>query len=161
MIFAALLFLIFLPIRARSAQNGAVAPSFSLVDRTGQTISLEHFKGKIIFLGFWGTWCAPCREELPALDKLYAKYRKAGLEVIGISIKSSRSDVEKFLRNVPVNFHILLDGDDKAGDAYRVSSLPTGFLIDKNGVIRYKHMGFGDEFLPLYEKEIVELLKEK
>ena len=149
------------PLTALAANAGTAAPSFNLEDLNGSSVTLEQFKGKVVFLDFWGTWCAPCKEEMPELDKLYNKYRKEGFEVIGVSINGSRPDIEKFLQKVPVGFHILIDDKDRAGDAYRVSSLPVGFIIGKDGIIRHKHMGFGSEFLPMYEKEIIELLKQK
>lgn len=150
-----------LPLSSFSGQGqiGTAAPDFSLADLNGKAVTLKQFKGKVVFLTFWESWCTPCRDELPELDALYARYGKDGLEVIGISTETSRSGMVKFLQKVPVTFKVLIDENGAAGDAYRVSGLPTGFIIGRDGVIRHKHVGFGKEFLPMYEKEIVEQLK--
>jgi peroxiredoxin len=158
--FLVIMVLLSFPLASFAGKVGTTAPDFSLEDLNGNKVRLEQFKGKVVFLVFWGTWCAPCREELPELDKLYTNYRKQGFEVIGVSVNASRSDVTKFLQKIPVGFQILLDKKDEAGDAYRVSSLPIGYLIGKDGTIRHQHMGFGPEFIPEYEKEIQELLKQ-
>jgi peroxiredoxin len=160
-IFSTLILLTILPVYSYSGQVGSMAPPFSLVDLTGKTVSLEHLKGKVVFLDFWAPWCAPCKEELPELDKLYRKYGKDGFEVVGISMDTSQAGVSKFLAKVPVTFLVLIDVKGDVSDAYRVSSLPTGFIISKDGTIRYRHLGFGSDFLPIYEKEIEELLKSK
>ena len=136
------------------------APSFTLTDVSGETVSLNGFRGKIVFLIFWAAWCAPCREELPELDRLYKKHKNEGFEVIAVSVDASESDVENFLRKFPISFPVLLDKRGTVSDAYRVSGLPVGFLIGRNRMIRYIHRGFGRESLPIYDKEIEDLVKQ-
>jgi peroxiredoxin len=160
-IIAAYILLLLFPHAAFSAQVGSPAPSFSLKDLQGNTVNLSDFEGKVVFLDFWALWCAPCREELPELDSLYKKYRKDGFEVVGICLDTSQQRVTKFLQKVPVTFQILIDKKGDAAEAYRFSGLPAGFLIGRDGAIKHKHMGFGREFLPLFEKEITELLKQE
>ena len=155
-----LLLLIMLPAFAYSSQAGTVAPDFSLGDLSGKPFTLKQFKGKVVFLDFWAPWCDPCREELPVLDALYKKYGKEGLEVIGVDIDDSEKRAAEFFQKVPVTLTILIDRKAAVRRDYRIRTLPTAFIVGKDGVIRYVHMGFGKEFLQMYEKEIVELLKQ-
>jgi peroxiredoxin len=157
---AAFILVIIAPGYAYAGQIGAKAPSFALPDLNGRTISLEQFKGKVVFLDFWAPWCIPCKQELPELDKLYKTYRKDGFEVIGISIDSSEKNVAAFLQKLPLSVYILIDAKNEVSDAYRVSSLPTGIIIGRDGVIHRVHKGFSIESLPIYEKEIDALLKQ-
>jgi len=150
-----------LPIFANAGQVGTSAPDFSLMDVNGKLVTLRQLRGKVVFLDFWAPWCDPCREEFPALDALYKKYSKDGLEVIGIDIDSSEKFAAKFLEKVPVAFSVLMDKKGNVRREYNFRTLPTAFIIDKDGVIRYVHMGFGKEFLQMYEKEIKELLKQQ
>jgi peroxiredoxin len=160
-IVSALILLIMFPISSYSGQIGTVAPAFSLVDLNGKVVALEQFKGKVVFLNFWALWCGPCKEELPELDALFRKYREEGFDVIGVSVDPSGENVARFLQKKPVSFTILIDKKGDVADAYLFSSLPTGFIIGRDGTIKYKHMGFGKEFLPIFEKEITGLLKQE
>jgi peroxiredoxin len=159
-IISVLILIFFVPLHSYSGQIGTVAPAFNVVDLNGRTISLEQFKGKVVFLDFWAPWCRPCKQELPELDKLYKKFRQDGLEVIGISVEPSEKNLAAFLKKYPLSVHIVIDKKNEVSEAYHVSTLPTGFIIGKDGVIHRVHKGFGMEFLPQYEKEIVELLKQ-
>lgn len=156
----ALILVFMLPAYSYSGQIGTTAPAFRVLDVHGNEITLEQFQGKVVFLTFWAPWCIPCKEELPELDKLFKKFGNDRFVVIGIAMGSSAADISKFLQKVSVTFPVLLDTKNDISDAYRVSSLPVGFIISKDGVVRYKHMGFGSEFLPVYEKEITDLLKQ-
>ncbi len=123
-------------------------------------ISLEHFKGKVVFLDFWAPWCIPCRQELPELDALYKKYGSDRFEVIAVSMDPSEKNTAAFLRKFPLSVHVVVDVRNEVSDAYRVTSLPTGFIIGRDGVIKYQHKGFQSEDRVVYEKEIDELLKQ-
>jgi len=158
-ILIALLFAVTLPVFANAGQVGTSAPDFNLVDVNGKVVTLKQFRGKVVFLDFWAPWCDPCREELPALDALYKKYSNDGLEIIGIDIDSSEKLLTEFLQKVPVTFTILIDKKNVVRRGYSFRTLPTAFIIGKDGVIRYMQMGFGKEFLQMYDKEIDGLLK--
>jgi peroxiredoxin len=147
------------PVYASSGQIGTMAPAFCLVDLNGRMVTLSQLKGKVVFLDFWAIWCISCREELPELDRLYMKFREEGFTVIGISVDASQAGVAAFLKKVPVTFPILIDQKGDVAEAYRFSGLPAGFLIDRDGIIRKQYKGFAMDLLPLYEKEISDLLK--
>lgn len=157
---AILLLMITAPAFANASQVGTVARDFSLPDLTGKTINLQTFKGKVVLLDFWQPWCEPCREEFPALDALYKKYRNDGLEVIGINLDDSETRLHEFLQKVPISFTILIDKKDRTRKSYHLEILPSAFIVGKDGVIRYVHIGYHKEFLQMYENEIVELLKQ-
>jgi thiol-disulfide isomerase/thioredoxin len=150
-----------LPIGAIAGQVGTPAPDFTLSDLKGNAFTLKQFRGKVVFLDFWTPWCDPCREEFPALDALYKKYRNDGLEVIGIDIDDSEKLAAEFLQKIPVAFTILIDKKGISRRAYSFRMLPTAFIIGRDGVIRNVHMGFGKEFLQTYETEIAKLLKQQ
>ncbi len=149
-----------LPVFANASQIGTSASDFSLIDVNGKVVTLKQFRGKVVFIDFWAPWCDICREELPALDALYTKYSNDGLEIIGIDIDSSEKRLTEFLQKVPVAFTILVDKKSVIRKGYNLRTLPTACIIGKDGVIRFVHMGFGKEFLQMYEKEIAELLKQ-
>jgi peroxiredoxin len=153
------LLLLALPVGTIAGQVGTSAPDFTLSDLKGNAVTLKQFRGKVVFLDFWAPWCDPCREEFPALDALYRKYHNVGLEVIGIDIDDSEKLVTEFLQKVPVAFTILIDKKGIGRRAYSFRMLPTAFIIGRDGVIRNVHMGFGKEFLQMYEAEITDLLK--
>jgi len=157
----ALLLVLTVPVFADAGQVGTSAPDFSLVDVNGEVVTLKQFRGKVVFLDFWAPWCDPCREELPALDALYKKYGNEGLEIIGIDIDSSESLLTEFIQKVPVTFTILIDKKGVIRKEYNFRTLPTAFIIGKDGVIRYMQMGFGKEFLQMYDGEIEKLLKQQ
>lgn len=154
------LFLLLFPLAANSAQVGKPAPAFSLKDLKGNIVTLESFKGKVVFLDFWTPWCIPCKEEMPEMEALYKKLGDKGFEIVGIAVDASEKTILQFLRKIPLSYAILLDDKGMASDAYRCSNLPTAFIIGRDGIIHYLHKGFGIEFLPLYEKEVMELLKQ-
>jgi peroxiredoxin len=150
-----------LPANAYPVRVGEIAPPFELADTTGNKVSSQVLKGKVVILVFWATWCRQCQTELPELDILYKKYHKDGIEVIGISLDSSAVRLARFLEKIKPSFRVLHDEKGTAANAYRVSGIPSGFIIDRDGVASRRIMGFGRELLPLYEQSINELLKQQ
>ena len=158
---AALLLAILLPTSAIASQVGSTAPDFSLSDLTGKPVSLQQFKGKVVLLDFWAPWCDLCREELPKLEALYKQRGKDGFEIIGIGIDTSEPQVTEFLQKAPVTFTISIDKKSNVRRAYNFRTLPTTFIIGRDVVIRYVHLGYSNGYLQMYEKEIDELLKQQ
>jgi len=127
---------------------GSPAPTFELKDLSENKVSLSDFKGKVVLINFWATWCIPCREEMPSLNRLFNRFKKRGFVVLGISINSPKRSVEAFLKEVPVDFHILLDRSSKVSRDYRVFAYPTTFLIDRRGRLRERFIGETDWTAP-------------
>jgi len=135
---------------------GQAAPDFTLKDLNGNRVSLSDFKGKVVVLNFWATWCGPCREEMPHIDVLYQKYKDQGLVVIGINAERNHEKVEEFAK-AKVSYTVLLDGE-RQGREYGVTGIPSTFYIDKRGVVRHHDVGFGPGKEKEIEQKIVELL---
>lgn len=117
-------------------------PKFDLKDIQGKNISSDTFKGKVLLINFWATWCGPCKQEIPDLVKLHNHYREKGLEVISIAVSSgSPKDIDKFAKSMRINYSILI-GDPKVLRAFgNVSMLPTTFIVDRNGQIQQMFIG--------------------
>lgn len=138
---------------------GQNAPDFNLKDINGEQVSLSSFKGKVVLLNFWATWCPPCKEELPALNRLQQALKNKGFVVIAVSTDRSASDAREFIRKNPANFIIALDSNlDVSKNLYKVFMIPSTFLIDKRGIIVKRYFGVQDWAGKKMLKEIEVLL---
>jgi peroxiredoxin len=134
------------------------APDFALKDMSGRTVSLTALKGKVVLLNFFATWCPPCRAEMPSFNRLYRSLKQRGLEVVAVSSDRSINDIKDFLEKNKVDFPVLFDTDRGTTKQYRVFSMPTTFLINKNGVIVEKFYGEYDWTEPETRGKIEKLL---
>lgn len=137
-----------------------VAPGFSLLDPDGNTVNLNSYRGKVVLLTFWTTWCASCRAELPDLEALHNKFFKDGFTVLSVCVEPSAAIVTGYLHHHPVSFPVLIDQRGEVADTYRLSGFPASFILGKDGLIRHKHLGYEKKDLALYAKEIIDLLKQ-
>lgn len=144
--------------QAWPATIGDPAPNFSLPALSGQATSLDEFKGKVVLLNFWASWCTPCQEELPELQKIYQKYRERGFEVLGVNIDKKQANAEKFVQRLGLSFPVVLDPESATIRAYRGRSMPISYLVDRQGTIRRLFFGFNRNKLPDMEAGIVEAL---
>jgi len=145
-----------------AATDGSVpAPAFTLSSRAGGEVSLADLKGQVVMINFWASWCGPCRQEFPALDQIYAKYKPMGFTLVAINVESEKADAEKFLATTPASFPILFDPDNKVSGSYGVSAMPTTVLVDRQGRVRWLHRAYkpGDE--AKYIEQIRAALREK
>lgn len=152
---------ILVPLPAFAVNAGDVAPGFSLHDVNGSIVALNSFKGMVVYLTFWATWCPSCKEELPDLNTLQQKYADKEFTVLSICIESSDSIVANYLKKHPVIFPVLIDKEGAAAEAFRFSGLPASFMVGKDGRIRYKHSGYDKGSFTLIEREITELLNNR
>jgi peroxiredoxin len=121
------------------------APDFIIENLRGGDARLEDYKGSIVLLNFWATWCMPCRAEMPSMETLWQKYKGQDFVIVAISIdEGSKKRVEKFIEILDLSFPVLLDPESKVNDLYRVSNMPTSFLIDRNGKIISRIVGSDD-----------------
>ena len=124
---------------------GYLAPDFSLPSLGGQTVRLSDLRGKAVLLNFWATWCAPCRLEMPTMDKAYQEYKSRGLEVLAVSLDAgSNSVVKNFMQELKLDFPVLSDPDMEVLRLYRMVGIPASFLIDKQGIVRHREVGYRD-----------------
>ena len=136
----------------KNSNQALIAPDFTLADLDGNWVSLSELKGKVVLLNFWGTWCGPCRREIPAFIKLTEKYKKDGLEIVGITLTSGPPErIQSFSDKWGINYTLLTDieGNEtqvvtaKYGQAtrQRITGIPTTFIIDREGYIRQRYVG--------------------
>jgi peroxiredoxin len=135
---------------------GKKAIEFTLSDVNGEEVALQSFRGKVVLLNFWATWCGPCREEL--LDRMQEKFRQRGLAIVAVTVDNELENVRGFLKKYDLKLQALWDRRKKVADAYKVEKMPSSYLIDRNGVIRFVHRGYSPEELKRIEAEIDELL---
>jgi len=121
------------------------APGFSLPDRSGKEVSLGRLRGKVLLVNFWATWCQPCREELPALQAIWRRYRHLGLVVLGVSAdKGDQGIVSDYADRIGIDFPILLDPSGDVRNQYEVIGLPMSYLIGRDGRFSGRVIGFRD-----------------
>jgi peroxiredoxin len=135
-----------LPASGASSASGP-APQFTLDSRGGSKISLAQYKGQVVMLNFWASWCGPCRQEMPLLEDIYKKYNKLGFTLIGVNVEPDSKAADDWLKQTPVSFPVLYDKDSKVSRLYDVSGMPSTVIIDRKGNLRYVHHGYkpGDE----------------
>ncbi|MBF0488027.1 MAG: TlpA family protein disulfide reductase [Nitrospirae bacterium] len=139
--------------------TGPIAPDFTLKSINGGDVSLSSYKGKVILLNFWATWCPPCRDEMPSLNRLYLKYKDSGLVVLAVSTDGSSKVVERFMADNHLDFPVLMDSGMKISKhKYRVNAQPATFIISKDGKIVNKYFGSVNWMDDTVQKEIMSLL---
>jgi len=142
--------------KPRSAASGNLAPDFTVIDLDGHKLTLSDFKGKVVLLNFWATWCAPCRSEIPHFVEMQNKYGPQGFQVIGISMDDDAKPVREFYQEYKLNYPVAV-GDDKLAERYGgVLGLPINFIIDREGRIYAKHLGATD--VSVFDQQVQELL---
>jgi len=114
---------------------------FNLLDLTGKRVILSGLKGKIVFLNFWATWCSPCREEMPSMQKLYARFKDKDFAMVAVSLNEPASAVKNFFKDYNLTFTALLDSDGELMSPYGIRGIPNTFIIDRDGTIIGKAFG--------------------
>jgi peroxiredoxin len=122
-------------------QLGKEAPDFTLTNLDGETVRLSSLKGQGVFINFWGTWCEPCKREMPYMEAQYQKMKDEGIEILAINIAESHLVASSFSERLGLTFPILLDKDRTVMNRYGVTFLPSSFFIDSNGKVVANHVG--------------------
>ncbi|SDN58706.1 Thiol-disulfide isomerase or thioredoxin [Tenuibacillus multivorans] len=132
------------------------APNFNLTTLNGEEIELKDLQGKGVLVNFWSSWCGPCKNEMPEIQKVYDFYKSQGLEVLAVNYGESKETIQNFLEDHPtLNFTILLE-DDQVSEKYMIANLPTTYFINKDGEIVNRYMGeLNEEQLHVFVNEIL------
>ena len=143
-----------------AVQLSSNAPDFTLKSVAGANVRLQEQRGQVVMVNFWATWCGPCRQEMPHLNRLYDKYRAAGFVLLGVNIDDDPRAAADLAAKLGLRFPVLLDTDKKVSRAYDMSAMPATLLIDRDGRVRYIHRGYRDGVERTYEEQVRSLLKE-
>ena len=137
----------------------SAAPDFTLRTMAGANLRLQEQRGNVVMINFWATWCGPCRQEMPHLNKLYDKYRAAGFVLLGVNVDDDARNASEVAVKLGLKFPVLLDTDKSVSRLYDLSTMPSTVLIDRDGRVRYVHKGYLAGYEDVYAKQILELLK--
>jgi peroxiredoxin len=145
---------------AAPLQSGAPAPAFQLNSNSGKPLALADFKGQIVLLNFWASWCGPCRQEMPILEQLNRQYHGKGVALLGVNVEPDSAAAVQWLKATPVTFPILFDTDSKVSKLYEVAGMPNTVIIDRKGLVRYIHRGYAAGAENDYLNQIRALIRE-
>jgi peroxiredoxin len=146
---------------ASPAASGAPrAPDFTLRSADGRNVRLEELRGQVVLVNFWATWCGPCRQEMPHLNKLYEKYKSSGFVLLGVNVDDDTTQAAGVASKLGVTFPVLPDSDKRVSRQYDLNAMPSTVLIDRDGRVRYLHRGYQNGYENTYDRQIRELLKE-
>ena len=140
----------------------AAAPDFTAKTSQGSTLRLKEQQGRVVLVNFWASWCGPCRQEMPHLNRLYERYGPAGFVLVGVNIDDDPKVALDAAALFNIKFPVVLDTDKKVSNLYNMSGMPATLVIDKSGRVRFIHIGYkpGVGVEESYERHIRDLLKE-
>jgi thiol-disulfide isomerase/thioredoxin len=142
-------------------KDAAPTPDFNLVNFDGKKISLKDFRGKTVFLNFWATWCVPCREEMPAMEKLYQEYKDNNFVVLAVNVKDRKQEAIAFIKEFKLTYPVALDPEAEVATLYGAWGLPTTYIIGPKGEGLARGWGPAEWYSPAARKLFKELLEEK
>lgn len=127
----------------RRPEIGQPAPAYRTISLTGDSVSLDQVRGRVVLLNVWATWCHPCREEIPILQALHERYAAQGLDLVGVSVdaRGEEATVREFARDFEMTYPLWLDPDERVQSTFLAIGVPATFLIDRRGVLRWRHIG--------------------
>ena len=139
--------------------SGGATPPLALEDLAGRTHDLADYRGKVVLVNFWATWCEPCRAEMPSMDRLRSSLQGKPFEVLAVNLAEPRSRIESFLVQMPLRFPLLRDRDSAVAKAWRARVLPASYLIGRDGRIRYVAYGELDWTSEPVRSKVIELIQ--
>ena len=145
---------------ASSGLMGQAAPDFALKSSTGENLRLSEFRGDVVMINFWATWCGPCRQEMPLLDELYQRYERVGFSLLGVNIDDDSRKAMTMVSDLGVNFPVLFDNTKEVSKLYQVDAMPVTVIVDRDGNVRHVHQGYKPGYEDKYLDEIRSLLRE-
>jgi thiol-disulfide isomerase/thioredoxin len=148
------------PVLAAGAAAGP-APDFVLDSNTGKPLKLSGFKGQVVMINFWATWCGPCRKEMPLLDAIYKQYKDKSFTLLSVNVEPDPKLANDWLKKTPVSFPVLYDVKSDVSNLYKVAVMPSSIFVDKKGNLRSIHRGYKDGDENDYMNSIRMLMREK
>jgi len=145
---------------ASSGLVGNKAPDFALKSSTGENLRLSEYRGEVVMINFWATWCGPCRQEMPLLDDLYNRYERVGFKLLGVNIDDNSQRAIDMMRELGVNFPVLFDASKDVSKLYEVNAMPVTVILDREGNVRHVHQGYKPGYEEKYLNEVRALLRE-
>jgi len=136
-------------------------PDVTLKTAAGDPVRLSELRGKVVLVDFWASWCVPCRTSFPALDAIYREYHDRGVAVLAVNLDERRRDADAFLSEFPHTMPVLFDPNGTSAEAFAVQGMPSSFVIDRSGNIRFTHVGYTADVAARYRSEIAQLLGER
>jgi len=145
---------------AASDLTGQSAPDFALKSATGENLRLSEYRGDVVMINFWATWCGPCRQEMPLLDDLYSRYQRVGFSLLGVNIDDDSRRAMQMVEELGVNFPVLFDQKKEVSRLYQVEAMPVTVIVDRTGTVRHVHHGYKPGYEEQYLSQIRALLRE-
>ncbi len=145
---------------ASSGLEGQVAPDFALKSSSGENLRLSEYRGDVVMINFWATWCGPCRQEMPLLDELYTRYERVGFSLLGVNIDDDSRRAMQMIEDLGVSFPVLFDARKEVSELYEVEAMPVTVLIDREGNVRHVHHGYKPGYEDKYLDQVRSLLRE-
>ncbi len=145
---------------ASSDLTGQQAPDFVLKSSTGENLRLSEYRGDVVMINFWATWCGPCRQEMPLLDELHSRYQRVGFSLLGVNIDDDSRRAMQMIEDLGVSFPVLFDDSKSVSKLYEVDAMPVTVLVDREGNVRHVHHGYKPGYEDKYLTQIRSLLRE-
>jgi len=145
---------------ASSGLEGQAAPDFALKSSTGENLRLSEYRGDVVMINFWATWCGPCRQEMPLLDELYTRYERVGFSLLGVNIDDDSRRAMQMIEDLGVSFPVLFDARKEVSELYEVEAMPVTVLVDREGNVRHVHHGYKPGYEEKYLDQVRSLLRE-
>ena len=145
---------------ASSGMEGQVEPDFVLKSTTGENLRLSEYRGDVVMINFWATWCGPCRQEMPLLDELYGRYHRVGFNLLGVNIDDDTERALRMVEELDLHFPVVFDTRKEVSRLYNVEAMPATILVDREGNIRHVHHGYKPGYEDKYLDQIRALLRE-
>ncbi len=156
----ALFAFVFMSTTLHAEEIAGMAPDFTLKSRSGENLKLSEYRGQVVMLNFWASWCGPCRKEMPLLEDLYRRYKDLGFTILAVNVEETSNDALEMLKEISVSFPVLFDNENKVSDTYGVEAMPSTVLLNRDGKMRFVHLGYMPGYEQEYEQEIKRLIQE-
>jgi peroxiredoxin len=145
---------------AKAEIGEGAAPDFALKSNSGENLRLSEFRGDVVMINFWASWCGPCRQEMPLLDELYNEYKPLGFTILGVNVEEDPTQAKQLLKELPVDFPVLFDNQSQVSKLYDVVAMPSTVLVDRDGNVRYLHKGYKPGYENTYQEQVRALIRE-